>query len=180
MAKKSGIRTILIPQTVVEANNSLFRIGEIDRLIDTIETALATEIARLRKEADEKTARFIAEREGRFIGLEQFAEANRATLLPTEKKSVELSAGTIGWRFTPCKVTLGKGGEQKAIATLKELFCKQYIRTKESLDKESLLKDRPPVPGIKYTQREEFFAEAKTIPNQVASENVIILSQAAA
>jgi phage host-nuclease inhibitor protein Gam len=92
-----------------------------------------------------------------------------------DKKSVEFSFGTFGWRWTPPKVELQKLTEEALIALLKKLKMKRFVRVKESLDKEALLKERPEISGVKYTQREEFFVEVKTNPEEEASQNVIDL-----
>ncbi len=178
MAKKATV-SVIAPHNTVEANTSLYRIGLIDRQVDSIEAALAAEVARLRREADQQTADLIAERAGRIAGLESFATANRDVILVGDKKSLELSAGVIGWRFTPTKVVLAKGGEEKALETLHGLKLRKYIRVQESVNREALLEDRPVIKGIKYQQTEKFFVEAKTVTDPEASTNVVALSVAA-
>lgn len=158
MARKAR-RVIIAPASLAEVNKDLFRLGSVDRLIASIENTFAEEVARLRKAADAKLASLVTEREDLMTGINLFADANRASILEADKKSVELSAGVIGWRFSPTKVEFGRGGAEKALATIKGLELKKFIRVKESVDKEALLRDRPVIEGIRFTQKEEFFCE---------------------
>ena len=176
MANKSRKqKLIVVPKDTIEANASLYTIGTLDREIKEIEAKLSSEIALLREVASKKTKALAEERKSRLAGLEEFASNNRTTLLLGDKKSVEFSFGTFGWRWTPPKVELQKLTEEALIALLKKLKMKRFVRIKESLDKEALLKERPEISGVKYTQREEFFVEVKTSPEEEASQNVIDL-----
>jgi phage host-nuclease inhibitor protein Gam len=176
MANKSRKqKLIVVPKDTIEANASLYTIGTLDREIKEIEAKLSSEIALLREVASKKTKALAEERKSRLAGLEEFASNNRTTLLLGDKKSVEFSFGTFGWRWTPPKVELQKLTEEALIALLKKLKMKRFVRVKESLDKEALLKERPEISGVKYTQREEFFVEVKTNPEEEASQNVIDL-----
>lgn len=158
MAKKAR-RVITVPASLAEAGISLFRIGTLDRSIAAIEGDLAEKIARLRKQADAKSAPLRVERADLADGLELFADANREAILQKNRKSVRIPAGLLGWRVTPTKVEIARGAAAKVLAAIKKLKLTQYIRTKESIDKEALLKDRPVIAGVKYVQREEFFFE---------------------
>lgn len=160
MAKKPR-RTVPVPASLAEANHSLFRLGALDRAVAAIESGLEEEIARLRKEAEEKSAPLLAEHADLATGLEVFARANRETLLARDKKSVRTSAGVFGWRTTPFKVEFLRGAD-KVLAAIKKLKLKKYIRVTESIDKKALLKDRPVIAGVKYARREEFFFEVSS------------------
>ena len=155
-------RVIVIPASLAEANHSLFRLGTLERSIAAIENDLAERIAALRKKADAESAPLLAEHADLAAGLELFAQANRETILERDRKSVRISGGAFGWRITPFKVEFLRGGAKKVLAEIKKLKLKQYIRIKESIDKEALLKDRPVITGVKYTQREEFFFEVSS------------------
>ncbi len=179
MAKKSR-RIITVPASLAEANTSLFRVGAIDRSVSAIENGLSEAIARLREEAEAGSAPLLSERDDLATGLKLFAEANRATLLENDRKSVRISAGVFGWRWTPTKVQFLRGGAKKVLEAIKELKLKKYLRVKESVDKEALLKDRPEIPGVKYVQSEEFFFEpaSETVTEPVA-DNVAVFAKAA-
>lgn len=180
MARKPKVeRNPIIPANTFESNTSLFRIGSLERRIDGIEAGFTAEVERLRKEADTRIAGLLAERENRIAGLEIYVNENRNILFTSDRRLVEFSGGTFGWRWTPPKVTLARGGEKKSLETLKRFKLKKYIRVKESIDRESLLRDRPEVPGITYTQREEFYVKPKIGISPEASENVVVLAVAA-
>lgn len=170
-------RPVVVPTTSLEANASLRRIGDLDRAIADIELSLEARIAILRAQAVNKAAALVAEREDRIEGIRQYASVYRAVILKDGKKCVELPAGVFGWRFTPPKVSLARGGEKRAFEILKRLQLTRYIRTKESLDRELLLRDRPVINGINYTQREEFYVTATPATEPEAIENVVILAR---
>ena len=168
-------RTVPVPASLAEANHSLFRLGALDRAVAAIESGLEEEIARLRKEAEEKSAPLLAEHADLATGLEVFARTNRETLLTRDRKSVRTSAGTFGWRTTPFRVEFLRGAD-KVLAAIKKLKLKKYIRVTESIDKKALLKDRPVIAGVKYMRREEFFyavsSETTTDPDAPADAAV--------
>src|SRR6185369_471688 len=173
MARKSRS---LVFVTTTEANAALYRLSQIDHFIKTIENQFTEEVAALRKKADQEIAPLALEDAALKKSLKGFATANRSTLLPHGEKTVKLSFGSFGWRFTPFKVALAKGGEKKALATVKSLNLPHYVRVKESLDKEALLKDRPVIAGISYKQAERFFVEPKPAVDDIeASKNTVQL-----
>lgn len=179
-AKKTQKQMIVVPATVADANEILFRLGELNRLADAIESEFADAVNELRRIADERLALVLEERKSKATSIRLFADANRKTLIKGDEKTVKLSAGSFGWRFTPYKVTLAAGGEKKALETIKALKLKRYIRIKEALDKEALLKTRPVIPGIRYTQKEEFFVDpTPAVDDTQASDNVVSLKVAA-
>jgi phage host-nuclease inhibitor protein Gam len=170
--------SIPVPANLSEANTVLFRVSALSRSVLAIEADYVKQVTELRKAVDAKVAPLVLEREQISLGLQIFAGAHRETLLVQDEKTVRLSGGSFGWRFTPPKVTLGRGGEEKALANLRELELTDYIRIKESLDKEALLRDRPSIAGIKYTQKEEFFLDpVPAVDDAEACSNVIRLVQ---
>ncbi len=177
MARKSRTSFSLpVPADLTEANAVLFRLDALARSVEAIENDYAEAVAKLRKQADLAIAPLAGEGVALEKGLAVFANDNRTTLLTGDEKSVKLSGGTFGWRWTPLKVYTGKGGDTKALATVKGMNLMTYVRTIESLDKEALLRDQPVIPGIKYTQVENFFVTPEPVVNdQEASLNVIRL-----
>jgi phage host-nuclease inhibitor protein Gam len=180
MARKTRHTPVLsVPADVNEANDSLFRIGALDRSISAIESEYAEAVASLRAEADREAKALLTEREDRITGLNLYATTYRTKLLSGDRKSVKLTGGTFGWRMTPPKVALAKGGEEKALLKIKALGLTQYVRVKESVDREALLKDRPVIPGVSYTQREEFFVEASVDTDPEAAATAAAIDSAA-
>jgi phage host-nuclease inhibitor protein Gam len=151
-----------IPSNLAEVNTLLFRIGECERGLEKIKTDLEADLAKA-KEMAELSAAPIEETLKRSIkALETYANANRKTLLVGEKKSVVLSGGEFGWRLPPTKVTLAKGGTEQVIQNLLAMKLKQYLRFTTEIDREALLRDRPAVSGVRYTQKEGFFVKPES------------------
>lgn len=153
-----------------QANAALYAIGASNRKVALIEARLAAEVAKLRKEADKEIAPLAEEISKQLIGIEMYANQHRDQLLVDGKKTVNLSFGNFGWRWTPPRVSAGRGGDAKVLERVKALNLSQYIRTKEELDKEALLRDKPEIAGVKYTQREEFFVDPKPLGDEHAVE----------
>lgn len=172
MARKTHINFL----TTTEANAALFRLSDLNLLIEAIEAQYTEEVAKLRKEADKAISPLLTQSALLKKSLEVFAKTYRSSLLPGGEKTVKLSGGSFGWRLTPFKVTTGRGGDSKALATVKALNLMAYVHIQESLDKEALLKDRPVIAGIKYTQKEKFFVNPKpAVDDPDASANAVTL-----
>ncbi len=183
MARKNS--SIPVPADSVEANDVLRRIGEIERETADIEAAYEEQVAALRKDFDERRSPLDVEFKRITKGLEIFADDSREDLLKDGKKTVELSAGKFGWRLnSSAKVSHGNLKEETVIERIKALgkaFSDKYIRTKETLNKEAMLEDRPKIPGVTYPQPEKFFYESvPAVKDEEAASNVVRLSEAKA
>ncbi len=152
-------RTVVVPviTTLAEANALLREVGATARTITDIELVLESQIAKLREDANKQIAPLALAQKQKLTQLELYAESNRGTLFP-DKKRITLPAGEIGWRFTPPKVTFGKGGAKKVLELLRSLKLSKYIRTTYEVDREALLRDKPVVKGVKYASDELFYA----------------------
>ena len=101
------------------------------------------------------------ERDQHFEMLQAYAEANPE--LFTDKKSMEFTHGTIGFRTGMPKLNTRKGFKWPAVFELVKSSLKKYIRTKEEVDKEGLLADRVALGdklkdvGLEVVQDETFF-----------------------
>ncbi len=159
-------------QNIDEANGVLHIVGILVRSTETIERELAEKVATLRQEADAAIKPLQAQTANHVVNIKLFAVKHRQELLAADKKTVTLSSGIFGWRLTPPKVTAGRGGDEKILDILKSLELTKYIRNIESIDKEALLKEKPQIQGVRYTQTEKFFVEPKT-----AVEFVTVVSE---
>lgn len=167
MAKRS--KPLRVPATVPEAEAALTSIGQLVRSLQkrshdlNRKIALEKETARINAQADE------AELEALVEGLFHYAQANRGTLTDGGKtKSVEFTAGRIGWRTTPPAVQL-KNVEAILVAC-KELGLKQFIRRTPSIDKEAMLKApeiAETVPGVRIRQHEEFYIRPADVDGDI-------------
>ncbi|MDR6952651.1 phage host-nuclease inhibitor protein Gam [Ancylobacter sp. 3268] len=143
MAKKAktlGVN-LPVPQSVDEAATAVRDIGETNREIGRINADANDRIAVIAEEAAQKVLPLQERVTALTEGLKVFAEANRAALTNGGKtKSANLVTGAISWRNLPPKVSLRK--VEDVIASIKKLgFGKKFLRVKEEVDKEAMLKE---------------------------------------
>ena len=169
MSRAKKVFTVPPIQNIDEANGTLHIVGILVRSIATIERELAEKVAILRQEADATIKPLEVQVADHVVNIELYAVKHRQDLLMGGKKTVTLTSGVFGWRLTPSKVTAGRGGDKKILEILKGLELTKYIRSVESLDKEALLKEKPKIPGVRYTQKEKFFVEPKTAVEYVTA-----------
>ncbi len=161
MPKKRPVLTQTIT-SLAEANDILARIGAYEREIEIVKNELEASVASMREVANTEIAPVEKEVERLTKSLQIFADQHRSTLLVGDKKSVVLPGGEFGWRLPPTKVTYGKGGAEQAIKNLTAMNLTQYLRYTAEVDREALLKDRPQVSGVKYTQKEGFYVKPES------------------
>ncbi len=161
---------IAVPKNVEEAADFLAQIGQEQRATNKIQLALNNKVGQL-------TTKAMADSEPHQIkltelveGLFAFAEAHREKLTDEGKcKTVEVPTGTFGWRMTPPAVSLRD--VEEILKDLKKLKLKRFIRLKQEVNKEAMLKEpelAQTVKGVKISQREEFIAK----PNELEVEIV--------
>lgn len=175
MAKKTVIKHQVVdaPKNPEEAAMLLSAIGSVRRSVETIRTSLNEQIEALKatslvqaKPLQDKLARLV---EALYV----FAEGQREALTDGGKrKTVALPTGSFGWRTAPPAVNIRSA--EKVLASLKELGLTQFIRTKEEINKEAMLKEpeaAKSVKGVFFTQHEEFFVKPSEvdIPEVVSS-----------
>jgi phage host-nuclease inhibitor protein Gam len=173
MARKQNL--VSIPANLTELNERIRLVGALEQQLSEISAAAETEISKIKQESTLVLAP-IAERILREIsGIKQYAEANRTSLLVGDAKSISFSAGRIGWKMTPLRVSFIKKGAEKALAFLKANKMKKYLRVVTEIDKEALLKDRPVVDGVGYKQQDEFFVEPNRDPSKIEVIGEVIM-----
>lgn len=159
MAKKRTVIIGPVPNTLIEVNAQIDRIGELNRRYESVEAERDRKIAALKTTFAGRLSVIAQSLANETAGLEAYANANRANILPKDAKSVAFASGTIGWRFTPPKVTFGRGGAKKVLTYLREHRMMRFIRIVREVNKERMLAERPDIPGVKYSQKEEFFVD---------------------
>ncbi len=160
MAGKSSVKkqTVCVPNDLTEAAQFIREIGQIERNISQINSRLNENISNLTQVATEKVTPH-SERQSELLeGLYVFAEARRAELTEDgRKKTVDLPTGTIAWRLTPSAVSLNN--LERILALIKELGLIKFIRIKEEIDKEAMLREpevAKTIKGVTISQKEEF------------------------
>jgi phage host-nuclease inhibitor protein Gam len=142
MAKKTKTPALNlpVPQSDQEAEVAIARIGTLMRQIEGIEAAANDRIAAITAEAGASAAPVRAKLKAEIEGLKTYCEANRSRLTAVfTRKTAAFATGTVAWRARPAKVTL-RDKVEEVIARIKTLGLKQFIRTKEEIDKEAMLK----------------------------------------
>ena len=161
---------VAVPKNLDEAARFLAQIGKEQRATDEIKLGLNAAVDKLKVEAmaadephQEKVLQLVE-------GLFAFAEAHRDELTDGGKrKTVEVPTGTFGWRMTPPSVKLRD--VESILESLKSLKLKRFIRTKEEIDKEAMLKEpetAKTVKGVSIGQHEEFVAKPTELEVEVA------------
>lgn len=108
------------------------------------------------------------------VTAEKYAEEHRNEILPSGRKSAETALATFGWRTgNPTLVLANKKWTWSAVlAAVKELFPGRFVRVTEEVDKEAMKTqlgaDQLPLVGVKISQKEPFFVEAKEQPTATA------------
>lgn len=159
--KKVVRKRLTLPKNLDEVNELVAEIGAIDGQLAKEKARTERLIARVRAEAKARVADIVEKRSDNVKRIARFAKKHRDAMLPANRKSLELSAGTIGWRFGPVKVALS-AEEETIITWLEANKMPKYLRYDVELNREQLLEDRPSyVPGMHFEQKEFFFIEPK-------------------
>lgn len=134
------------------------------------EVQMNMQINKIKDEFDEKTREDRAYSETIRLDLEDFARKNYKMF--EKERTKDFVFGIIGFRKNPPKVTLlnRKYTIKTAIELIKRIFDGTYIRTKQELDKESILADYTQkkltdenlaAVGLKIDNDESFICEVK-------------------
>jgi phage host-nuclease inhibitor protein Gam len=165
MAKKNRIKLtqpVLRSRVDVEATLNEITLTTINRNRAQLDMDKAITAARERYEATIATCNQAIEEKSELV--RAWAEANPAEF--GKVKSIDFVHAVIGFRTaTPTLKTLRGWTWDRVLEKLKDLGLKQYIRTKEEPNKQTLLIDRDglqlPTLGLQVEQKESFFIEPK-------------------
>ncbi|CAA0086998.1 Uncharacterised protein [Starkeya nomas] len=143
MAKKAktlGVN-LPVPQSTEEATTAIADIGALNREIGRFNADANDRIAEINKVLADKVLPLQERVTALTEGLKVWAEAHRASLTNGGKvKFANLVTGTISWRNLPPKVSLRKVDD--VITAIKQMgLGKKFLRTKEEVDKEAMLKE---------------------------------------
>ncbi len=176
MAKKRASASL--PQNLTQLNEYIASVGKLRREYEAHKASIEERVAEVRSQGNTRLAELAKKIHEEIGGIEAYANDHRDEILIGELKSVSFAAGRIGWRLPPWKVLFLKKGAEIALAYLKKRRMETYLRRTVEIDKEALLKDQPVVPGIKYSQKEEFFVEPNADPVSVeAVGEVMVVSR---
>ena len=138
---KTAAFPVIVPQNLVQANEFVYNIGELQRKRTEIETIMNAVLVSTKAHYEESARPFKEKIESRLKGLQIYCEANRATLTDDGKvKFCRFGAGEVAWRTRPPSVVIR--GAEKVLAALKaDVGLDRFIRVKEEIDKEAMLKE---------------------------------------
>ncbi len=174
MAKKKSITAaaVGVPKDRGAADALLGDIGQLKRELEKIDLDLTEVVANARAAASERAKPLAAELKAKVAALAAYAEAHRAELLPPGRRSVSLSQGVIGFRYSSPKVDVVRGQEESVIATLERLDLIDFIRIEKTLNREAILAAPERIEGLAgicVVQTESFYVK----PLDVSSEEAV-------
>jgi phage host-nuclease inhibitor protein Gam len=156
---KAPALTYPAPQNREEADEFIFKLGQLQRDRIDLETAMNEALAAAKLEHENLGKPLAEEIAALMASLQTYCEAHREELCPGKLKTVKFGNGEISWRSRPPKVTL-RGGIEKIIAWCKTHGLALFVRTIEQVNKEAML-DYPDramkVPGVSIASAGEDF-----------------------
>ena len=160
MARKPAVKTAArsLPQSKEEVDKQVARVGEIQRQLETVRINLDEAIAAAKVKAVAEAGPLESEMAKLVDGISAYCEVHRGELTDGGRiKTVKLRNGELRWRLTPPAVTLRN--VKQIVVNLKGLGLNRFIRIKEEVDKEAMLREpelAKSIRGVSITQREEF------------------------
>lgn len=131
--------------------------------LEVLQGKMNSEITAVKDKYESKINPLQEQKDKQFEVLQVYAEENRDDF--KDKKSIDFTHGTIGFRTGTPKLTTRKGFKWPAVIELIKEKCKKYIRSKEEVNKEGLIADRAKVDlkaiGLEVTQDETFYVSPK-------------------
>lgn len=151
-----------ILETWEAVDQALKRVGQINRIIASVEADTQKTIDEAKEKAERRTADALAEKAVIEKNLEDFCSYYRDRF--GDKKSRDLNFGVVGFRMASKLITL-KGWNWKRVADkLSALKLRQYLIEKVSVDKEAIKKAnikeaRLKAFGLAIEEKESFYYE---------------------
>lgn len=141
-----------------QADAAISEIGRLQRERETIRIAMNTEMAAAKNRYEAQAAPLAAAIKELSGGIQIWAEANRTELTRDGRiKTAKLGSGEVRWRIRPPSVAIRAMGI--VIETLKIRGLERFIRSKEEIDREAILREPEAVgevKGISISQGEDF------------------------
>lgn len=166
-----------VPQTAAEASQALGDLGLEMAERARLEAALNSEIADITTKHTPAIQQHLEKENALFEGLQAWAEANRKDLCKGDSKTVQLGTGEVGWRLGQEKVSFKNGKLVISLLKAKKVL-KEWVRTKEEVDKDAILKAKKDpkmakfftclskvagIDGLKVEQDERFRAQPMNV-----------------
>jgi phage host-nuclease inhibitor protein Gam len=123
-------------------------LGDLQRDIEREQAAMNDAIAAITQQHQPRLADLKEAEKAQMSAIQAWCEANRQVLTDGGKtKTVNMVTGEVAWRLRPPSVTLRM--MDKIIEQLKaKRLAKRFLRIKEEVDKEAILKDPKAVDSV--------------------------------
>ena len=161
MSKKTRIKYEASPVTFSsreEVDVAIAEIGKAQRERIRIEAEMNGELAAIKARYEAEAAPYAAIIAGLSEGVRTWCEARRHELTRDGRiKTHKFAAGEVSWRMRPPRVRVSAEGI--VIEMLKRLGLDRFIRRKEEVDKEAILREPDAVQGVRglsISQGEDF------------------------
>lgn len=156
---KKPAKEFAVPQSRDECAARVKDLGDVQRDEQRLIAEMNDRLAAITQEF-QPTIDLLREKQSQLLdGIATWCEANREALTSGGKiKSAQLVTGEIGWRQRPPSVTVR--GADKVIDVLHKLGLGRFVRTKDEIDKEAILKEPKAVaavPGVTVNSGVEDF-----------------------
>jgi phage host-nuclease inhibitor protein Gam len=160
-ATKIKREALPVPQDADEVSDAIYRIGEHQREIARLETAMKDQVAALKAAFELQCQPHADEIKALADGVHAYCEAHRTELTENGKrKFAKFASGEVAWRLNPPKVVTKRGiGLETILELLKARGLARLIRSKEELNKEAVLMEPDAIAGFKeigIEQSEQF------------------------
>lgn len=159
-----------VPEDRDAVNAAIAELGRLQRERERIQADMNDRMAAVKADHD-AVAKPHGERISELAkGVQLWCEANRAQLTQDGKvKFHDFATGQVKWRLRPPSIAVR--GAEAVLSTLKNLGLQRFVRTKEEVDKEAMLREPEVargVGGVSISQREDFVV----VPHESQIEEV--------
>jgi len=172
MVKKKSVKreVIIVPNSIEEVSKFIGEIGKHQRELDKLQTGLNNRVEEIKAKTIANSLPHQEKISQLFEGIFVFVQSHRDELTENnKKKTVHFPTGDVLWRLTPPAISYKNA--KKIISLCKSLGLERFIRIKEEVDKEAMLKEPDEaarIKGVKICQKEEFVVKPSEIEIEIS------------
>ena len=182
MAPRIKTPAVPVPQTADKFEEMAVLLGEISREIDGLAADAASLIATVKLTTKKATEGLTKQANALWGAISAYAEAHRIELLPKDRKSVSIAAGTIGWRTSTPAIQID-GDEDEIITRMEAAGLHRFLRETVVIDKAALLAEpaiAKTIAGLSIVQVESLFFKPLDIDSELVMKGATVpVSEAA-
>ena len=165
--EKRKTKVLQTELTAEEAEQALGIYAAAHARMASLTSKMDVEITRIREKYQEEMSKLSGIQTESFEKVQHYATINPQLFL--KKKSIDMTHGTLGFRTSTPALKLITKFTWGSVLTMVKEFMPDYIRTKEEVDKESILAQRDSEVvsanltkcGMRVVQDETFFIDLK-------------------